>query len=481
MNTTSGVARPDRSAPFSIGNPSPPPRRSARLSRNLEPTRRSTRQAALDANILILESLEMRTRRRQRRLLTQPSTLQQEEAIPNGVGAGRKDSPILLDDVESDDEAVDENQKMPAVPNANDLNDFVCAICLDCPATLSELATISGCTHRFCFECIDTWAKTENKCPCCKARFRTIDRVAPLPLASGGRRDKRKRGGIGSARSPRRRTEGVSASSTPVNSRSVEDRNQPSTAMLNVAFIERVLEQFSSLAADRGDNDVNGVFQLGGPAFSFTNAGGRPVVTISRAGGSIELFLADQEGEGGRPGRGRVRYNPTTEAASASGAAAESAAIGSRERSHPFVRGRREAVVGSARPDTETGSVRARATNGSAGSTSVAAGAAFNETNANISFGASGASDPGTSSRLDTLSHRLDTLSNRYSQLRADVTGINVTVSSARSRYVATRSGRTAMESALNNSGSSPVSVVLRMSTARSTRGSVDEPIDLID
>lgn len=35
------------------------------------------------------------------------------------------------------------------------LEDFICAICLDKPDNLVDLAKISGCTHKFCFDCID--------------------------------------------------------------------------------------------------------------------------------------------------------------------------------------------------------------------------------------------------------------------------------------------------------------------------------------
>jgi hypothetical protein len=40
-----------------------------------------------------------------------------------------------------------------------------------------ELATINGCEHYFCFECIEKWADRENTCPLCKARFGKIERV----------------------------------------------------------------------------------------------------------------------------------------------------------------------------------------------------------------------------------------------------------------------------------------------------------------
>jgi hypothetical protein len=62
------------------------------------------------------------------------------------------------------------------------LTNFTCPICLDAPTSMTDVASISGCTHKFCFDCIDKWANTENRCPLCKSDFRTIDRViAPSP------------------------------------------------------------------------------------------------------------------------------------------------------------------------------------------------------------------------------------------------------------------------------------------------------------
>eukprot|EP00581_Thalassiosira_minuscula_P008793 CAMPEP_0183702422 /NCGR_PEP_ID=MMETSP0737-20130205/525_1 /TAXON_ID=385413 /ORGANISM="Thalassiosira miniscula, Strain CCMP1093" /LENGTH=1055 /DNA_ID=CAMNT_0025929021 /DNA_START=182 /DNA_END=3349 /DNA_ORIENTATION=- len=51
-----------------------------------------------------------------------------------------------------------------------------CCICLDEPSP-EELAKINGCSHPFCFSCIEKWADQENTCPLCKARFFKIDRV----------------------------------------------------------------------------------------------------------------------------------------------------------------------------------------------------------------------------------------------------------------------------------------------------------------
>lgn len=43
------------------------------------------------------------------------------------------------------------------------LEEFTCAICLDKPDTLVDLATISGCSHKFCFDCIDKVSSRESE------------------------------------------------------------------------------------------------------------------------------------------------------------------------------------------------------------------------------------------------------------------------------------------------------------------------------
>lgn len=48
-----------------------------------------------------------------------------------------------------------------------------CTICMGVPKS-SELASIDGCSHTFCFECIQEWSDRENSCPNCKVRFGRI-------------------------------------------------------------------------------------------------------------------------------------------------------------------------------------------------------------------------------------------------------------------------------------------------------------------
>lgn len=52
---------------------------------------------------------------------------------------------------------------------------FECSICLECPIITKDIATISGCSHQFCFDCIDRWAKVKNTCPLCKVTFESIN------------------------------------------------------------------------------------------------------------------------------------------------------------------------------------------------------------------------------------------------------------------------------------------------------------------
>jgi hypothetical protein len=63
-----------------------------------------------------------------------------------------------------------------AVAESRPPDDFICAVCLDTPTRMSDVASIMGCTHKFCYDCINTWAERSNKCPCCNMRFHTIER-----------------------------------------------------------------------------------------------------------------------------------------------------------------------------------------------------------------------------------------------------------------------------------------------------------------
>jgi len=57
----------------------------------------------------------------------------------------------------------------------------VCPICLEAN---NEKWKINGCTHLFCFECIQLWANNTNKCPMCKNDFTVIERRGARTLSS---------------------------------------------------------------------------------------------------------------------------------------------------------------------------------------------------------------------------------------------------------------------------------------------------------
>jgi hypothetical protein len=304
--------------PFSIGT-------TATNEESLTPpvARRSTRRAAaLASNRIALGTV---TQRRSTRV-----AVRNADAARTGGGGreapspasrivssatrarGTKDTPIVLDDDEIEEmdlkpaavvggkivvgAAISTAQKPPA--------DFTCAICLDAPSSMTEVASLDGCTHRFCFDCIDKWAMTENKCPCCKARFRTIDRVAKLEAASPARRGKRKRAATTASQgsTPRARRGGGSSSparTRRVNSRAVEDRNQQtlSTFPINAAIVEQILASFSNFGGPRRGT---------GQVTFGTSEDGRPAIRMIRpaSGGMVgvmEMLLPDDiaEEEGG--------------------------------------------------------------------------------------------------------------------------------------------------------------------------------------
>ena len=52
-----------------------------------------------------------------------------------------------------------------------------CVICCEEIHTRTE-ATLNGCSHKFCFECIKMWAEqTENSCPQCRQKFNIISSI----------------------------------------------------------------------------------------------------------------------------------------------------------------------------------------------------------------------------------------------------------------------------------------------------------------
>lgn len=55
------------------------------------------------------------------------------------------------------------------------MKDLICAVCLDFPDDPKHIASVSGCNHRFCYSCIENWAKKgNNTCPLCKSAFHLV-------------------------------------------------------------------------------------------------------------------------------------------------------------------------------------------------------------------------------------------------------------------------------------------------------------------
>mmetsp|Transcript_40465 Transcript_40465/g.86194 ORF Transcript_40465/g.86194 Transcript_40465/m.86194 type:complete len:536 (-) Transcript_40465:375-1982(-) len=276
---------------------------------------RSTRRAAVRASTRIAAEAGMQRRStRLPRGMGRGAGIAASPAARRAAPRGTTKEPIVLDD-----EEIDEMDLKPAAkPVAGGVivtspevgkppADFTCAICLDAPSSMTEVASISGCTHRFCFDCIGKWAETENRCPCCKERFRTIERVAPLPPAvpeatATGRRGKRTKAPA-SGRNTRARRGGSGASLSParrVNSRTVEDRNQQSlsTFPINAAIVEQILASFSS---------IGGPLRGAGQVTFGTSEDGRPAIRMIRpaSGGMVgvmEMLLPDDLATGGNGG-----------------------------------------------------------------------------------------------------------------------------------------------------------------------------------
>eukprot|EP01138_Halocafeteria_seosinensis_P010880 gb/GECG01011113.1/.p1 GENE.gb/GECG01011113.1/~~gb/GECG01011113.1/.p1 ORF type:complete len:441 (+),score=71.99 gb/GECG01011113.1/:1-1323(+) len=65
-----------------------------------------------------------------------------------------------------------------------------CCICLE---PITELGKINGCSHLFCYQCIEEWSKVTNLCPLCKVKFTQIEGKTPSPNGRKQRKKKCKR------------------------------------------------------------------------------------------------------------------------------------------------------------------------------------------------------------------------------------------------------------------------------------------------
>lgn len=101
------------------------------------------------------------------------------------TGAKRKRSRASLKQ-DPDQEKEDPNgEKKPKAVES-------CCICM-CEIEPDQCAKISGCNHKFHFDCIEQWSKRENSCPLCKSRFRSIERLDKKRRKKGQKNSKRVR------------------------------------------------------------------------------------------------------------------------------------------------------------------------------------------------------------------------------------------------------------------------------------------------
>mmetsp|Transcript_2591 Transcript_2591/g.3875 ORF Transcript_2591/g.3875 Transcript_2591/m.3875 type:complete len:84 (-) Transcript_2591:367-618(-) len=61
------------------------------------------------------------------------------------------------------------------IPNATNaaVNTFQCDICNE-EHNSENVATLSGCTHYFCFDCIERWTSQRRTCPLCRSEVSAI-------------------------------------------------------------------------------------------------------------------------------------------------------------------------------------------------------------------------------------------------------------------------------------------------------------------
>ena len=129
--------------------------------------RRSTRRAALDAKVRIAEEskreFERKRRNRSRRTTTlnnnnngDDAVVQQQQRSPDNNSLDLKPAALPSGSKQLGG-ALFKSDDIAALgeEDGSQLEEFTCAICLDKPDTLVDLATISGCSHKFCFDCID--------------------------------------------------------------------------------------------------------------------------------------------------------------------------------------------------------------------------------------------------------------------------------------------------------------------------------------
>ena len=119
--------------------------------------RRSSRRAAFVATARLTELLTPSRRDGRRDVNATARSHGDEAAADETVPNGEFRDEDSLSSVES-----------------SEADEVECPICLEEIVT-AEIATINGCDHVFCRDCVTQWSETHNICPLCRTRFNTIE------------------------------------------------------------------------------------------------------------------------------------------------------------------------------------------------------------------------------------------------------------------------------------------------------------------
>lgn len=135
---------------------------------------RSTRQrqAATVANARLSAMLPLR-----RRSAAVAVAVHNEDEANNGASSSSTEEPeeseYSTNNVRNDDsDSLISEQGSDA--STEEPEESECSICYECPSA-DNVATIGGCAHRFCLDCITTWSERNNVCPLCRVRFTSIE------------------------------------------------------------------------------------------------------------------------------------------------------------------------------------------------------------------------------------------------------------------------------------------------------------------
>ena len=134
------------------------------------PPRRSTRRAPIDANARLTAMLTPARGRRSTAGVSSAAKQQDAAAVVKNA---------------SKDEFRDEDSLSSA--ESSETDEVECCICLE-GSSADDVATINGCEHKFCLDCISQWSEAKNVCPLCRTRFTSIESAGGVLLQVPERR-----------------------------------------------------------------------------------------------------------------------------------------------------------------------------------------------------------------------------------------------------------------------------------------------------